>query len=197
MKIFAFSDLHLDEAAAGRVVAEAAEADLVIGAGDFADKRRGLAAFMTRLGTIAAKAVYVPGNNESLEELTGVTTACVLHGEAETVAGLRIAGLGGGVPPKPGAEWPSWDLTEAEAEAALAGIEAADILVLHSPPKELGDDHGELGRIGSDALRRAVERIAPRLCVFGHVHDCWGEAGEIGATEWRNLGPRGHWFEFG
>lgn len=197
MKIFAFSDLHLDEAAAERVVAEADDADLVIGAGDFADKRRGLAGYMKRLEPIAGKAVYVPGNNESLEELTGVTAACVLHGEADTVAGLRIAGFGGGVPPKPDADWPSWDLSEAEAEAALAGIEAADILVLHSPPKALGDDHGELGRIGSDALRRAVERIAPRLCVFGHVHDCWGEAGELGVTEWRNLGPRGHWFEFG
>ena len=195
MKIFAFSDLHLDEAAAGRVVAEAADADLVIGAGDFADKRRGLAAYMKRLEPIAGKAVYVPGNNESLEELNGVTNATLLHGEAETVGGLRIAGLGGGVPPKPDADWPSWDLTEAEAEAALAGIGTADILVLHSPPKGLGDDHGELGRIGSEALRAAVERIAPKLCVFGHVHDCWGEADEIGPTRWRNLGPGGHWFE--
>ena len=197
MKIFAFSDLHLDEAAADRVVAEAAEADLVIGAGDFADKRRGLAAFMKRLEPIAGKAVYVPGNNESLEELNGVTKAMLLHGEAETVAGLRIAGLGGGVPPKPSTDWPSWDLTEAEAAAALARIETADILVLHSPPKGLGDDHGELGRIGSEALRAAMDRMAPRLCVFGHVHDCWGEAGEIGPTRWRNLGPRGHWFELG
>lgn len=197
MKIFAFSDLHLDEAAADRVVAEAAEADLVIGAGDFADKRRGLAGFMKRLEPIAGKAVYVPGNNESLEELNGVTKAMLLHGETETVAGLAIAGLGGGVPPKPSSDWPSWDLTEGEAEAALAGIEAADILVLHSPPRGLGDDHGDLGRIGSEALRAAMERMAPRLCVFGHVHDCWGEAGDCGQTEWRNLGPGGHWFELG
>lgn len=36
MKILAFSDLHCDEEAANRIVTAALEADLVIGAGDFA-----------------------------------------------------------------------------------------------------------------------------------------------------------------
>lgn len=195
MKIFAFSDLHLDEAAAGRVLAAAGEADLLIGAGDFAQSRRGLKAYMARLEPVAAKAIYVAGNNESLDELATVTSAVTLHGEVEERSGLRIAGLGGGVPPLPDADWPSWDLTDAEAEAALASVEAADIVILHSPPRGWGDDHAEKGPLGSEGLRRAVERIAPRLCVFGHIHDCWGASGEAGGTRWRNLGPEGYWFD--
>ncbi len=195
MKILAISDLHLDAHAAEALVAAAGPADLVIGAGDFADKRQGLEAFMARLAPIADRMIVVPGNNESLDELRAATGATVLHGDRVTWQGRVVAGIGAGIPPKPGGDWPSWDLDEAAARDLLDGIPEADILISHSPPAGLGDNHSSEGRIGSHSVKSALMRLAPKLCVFGHVHDCWGDAGRLGPTEWRNLGPRPVWFE--
>ena len=44
MKILAFSDLHMARTRAADLVAASAEADLVIGAGDFCNHREGLEA---------------------------------------------------------------------------------------------------------------------------------------------------------
>ena len=70
-----------------------------------------------------------------------------------------------------------------------------DILISHSPPKGVAD-RGSLGAsLGSSAVRAAVERVQPNLCLCGHVHDSWGKSGFIGATAVHNLGPRANWFE--
>ena len=110
------------------------------------------------------------------------------------VGGLRIFGLGYGIPPTPFGQW-SCDMTEAAAEAALAKCETADILVLHSPPKGLADRTSAGQSVGSPAIHAAIERIQPRLAVCGHIHDSWGETGRIGQSEVVNLGPKGHIFE--
>lgn len=191
MKILAVSDLHLDNAAAEALLARANGVDLVLGAGDFASRREGLADYMRPLEPIAAKSVLIPGNNESESELRAATSATVLHGESLDRGGLRIVALGAGIPPLPPMPWESWDLTEAEAEAALAPFDTCDILLVHSPPQGVADVIRGHGPVGSTALRRAAERMAPRLMVFGHVHDCWGQEGRIGATLCRNLGPEG------
>ncbi|WP_375261937.1 metallophosphoesterase [Palleronia sp.] len=195
MKILAISDMHLSTSAADALLSAAGAADLVIAAGDFANQHEGLEAYMARLFPIADKMICVPGNNESLRALQAATEAEILHGTSTMRGGLMIAGLGGGIPPLPPLPWKSWDLTEDQARDALAGVEAADILILHSPPAGLGDNHEGLGHLGSPALKEAMLRIKPRLCVFGHIHDCWGQGGTLGATRWRNLGPDPVWFD--
>ena len=194
MRVLAVSDLHLDEAAAEALVSAAGAADLVLAAGDFANAHRGLDAFMARLAPISDRMICVPGNNETLDALRGATEATVLHGEAIDWQGLRIAGLGGGIPPLPPMPWESWGLTETEARTALDTIDRADILITHSPPLGLGDNHERHGHIGSEAIKDALLRLKPRLAVWGHIHDCWGESGTLGATEWCNLGPVARWF---
>ncbi|MCB2137533.1 MAG: serine/threonine protein phosphatase, partial [Rhodobacteraceae bacterium] len=176
-------------------LAAAGSADLIIGAGDFASRRTGLAAFVAPFDAVAAKSVFVAGNNETVDELRAETSVPVLHGQCVTIGGIRIAGLGAAVPPLPPLPWGSFDLTEAGAEVLLDEIEAADILICHSPPKGFCDRHGTLGPIGSTAVLRAAKRLAPRYLLCGHVHDDWGARGHIGGTEVANLGPEGAWFE--
>ncbi|CAM4415498.1 metallophosphoesterase family protein [Palleronia rufa] len=194
MRILAVSDLHLDAAAADALLSAAPAADLILAAGDFADNHRGLARYMDRLAPLADRMICVPGNNETESALRDATAATVLHGQTTRAHGLAIAGLGGGVPPLPPQPWGSWDLSEDQARTALDPIDGADILITHSPPAGLGDNHASLGRIGSTAIKDALLRLAPRLAVFGHVHDCWGETGTLGTTHWRNLGPQPVWF---
>ena len=195
MKILAFSDLHCDKAAAHRLVEAAAGADLVVGAGDFASQHRGLERTMDALRAFEHKALYIPGNNETPEALRAATAAPVLHGELLEIGGLRFLGIGAAVPPLPPLPWQSYDITEEEAEAMLAPFAAADILISHSPPFGIGDVLEDGRRVGSTALRAAIERLSPRLVFCGHIHGCWGVSGAIGDSSVHNLGPGVNWFE--
>ncbi|WP_323779595.1 metallophosphoesterase family protein [Leisingera sp.] len=196
MKILAFSDLHLSNSHAAEIVAASAGADLVIGAGDFCNMRQGMDRAMAMLAGLKVPMVAVPGNGESAGELraAGFPSTTVLHGEGMDFEGLRLFGLGYGVPETPFGSW-SCDLSEIQAAAMLAACDHADILISHSPPKGLGDITSGGLSVGSAAVRAAAERIQPQLLLCGHVHDCWGFRGNLGKTQVANLGPAVSWFE--
>ncbi|MEM9010312.1 MAG: metallophosphoesterase [Pseudomonadota bacterium] len=195
-RILAFSDLHASRRRTEALIAAGAEADLILGAGDFCNMRQGLAEALAPFAPLAEKLIAVPGNAESAEELRDAAPpgTTVLHGEATRRAGLTIFGLGYAVPITPFGAW-SCDLSEKDAETLLAGVETADILLLHSPPHGVGDRTSQGQSVGSTALRAAIERVQPRLAFCGHVHDSWGVSGPIGATMVHNLGPAPTWFE--
>ncbi len=196
MKILAFSDLHMARNRAVDLVAASAEADLVIGAGDYCNMRQGLDEAMAMLSGIAAPMVLVPGNAESAEELADAVPdgVHVLHGSGMTVDGLRLFGLGYGVPVTPFGDW-SCDMTEGDATEMLARCVGTDILIAHSPPKGYGDKTSQGLSVGSTAIRNAIERIQPALVLGGHIHDSWGYRGSIGRSQVANLGPQVNWFE--
>ncbi len=196
MRILAFSDLHASGERAAELVTASRAADLVIGAGDFCNMRRGLAEALALLDGLAAPMIAVPGNAESVEELRAAAGAgvTVLHGDGTQTDGLRVFGLGYGVPVTPFGAW-SCDLDERAAAAMLAACEGADILVTHSPPKGVVDVTSAGQSVGSVAIRAAIDRIRPRLVLCGHIHDSWGQEGRIGASRVVNLGPRANWFE--
>ncbi len=196
MRILAFSDLHMARNRAADLVAVSADADLVIGAGDYCNMRQGLDEAMQMLSGIAAPLVLIPGNAESVAELTDAAPegVHVLHGTGMTVDGLRLFGLGYGVPVTPFGDW-SCDLSEAEAGEMLDRCDGTDVLVVHSPPKGFGDTTSQGVSVGSVAVRDAVERLQPELVFCGHIHDSWGYRGSLGRSEIANLGPRTNWFE--
>jgi Icc-related predicted phosphoesterase len=188
VRILAFSDLHRDLEAARDLAARSADADVVVGAGDFASVHRGLEETVETLAGIQAPTVLVPGNNETEEALraaaAGWDAATVLHGQGAQIAGVPFYGLGAGVPVTPW-DW-SFDLTEEQAEAKLAGCPQGAVLVVHSPPKGHVDDG-----LGSEAVLGAIERTRPRIAVCGHIHQCWGQESRVGHTPVLNLGPGG------
>lgn len=198
MRLLLFSDLHCDEQAAADLVAQAAGVDLVIGAGDFANCRRGIGICLEVLKEISAPAVLTPGNAESAQELREAAkcwpSAVVLHGEAARIAGVDCFGLGGAVPPTPFGAW-SYDLTEEEARALLRPLPRGGILVAHSPPKGVLDVDSRGRSLGSTALRDAVLAMAPRLVVCGHIHASAGKQSSLGDSVVINAGPRGLLFE--
>jgi len=198
MRVLAFSDLHHSAKQAREVVAAAGEADLVIGAGDFCNMRQDLAGAIGLLDGITAPMVLVPGNAESVEELrdTAPEGAHVLHGDGAEIGGVKVFGLGYGVPVTPFGSW-SCDLSEDDAAEMLAACDTADILVVHSPPKGVVDQTSTGLSIGSGAILAAVERVQPDLVLCGHVHESWGQEGTIGRARVVNLGPFANWFEIG
>ncbi|MCI2395421.1 metallophosphoesterase [Aliiroseovarius sediminis] len=196
MKILAFSDLHLSKPAAGELLEAAKDADLILGVGDYAHQRKDLARYVAPFADWGARAVFVPGNNESEAELRAAlagSDVTILHGEAIVIDGVTIAGIGAAIPPPPAIPWASFDLTEDAARAMLSPIEHADILVSHSPPNGVADRHEELGPLGSYAVLDAAKRLSPKWLLCGHIHDAWGARGQIGTTQVLNLGPTPNW----
>jgi Icc-related predicted phosphoesterase len=197
MRLLAFSDLHRDLDQGAQLVEMAAEADVVIGAGDFASIHEGLEETIGALAAIEAPSVLVPGNNETADALreaaTAWATATVLHGEGTTIEGVEFFGLGAGIPITPW-DW-SFDLDDEAATEMLRPCPPGGVLVLHSPPRGHCDSAGDGGHFGSPALLAAIEEKRPRLAVCGHIHESWGCESEVGSTPVHNLGPRGTWID--
>jgi Icc-related predicted phosphoesterase len=196
VKLLAFSDLHRDLGQAAELVEMSAQADVVIGAGDFASVHEGLEETIGALVSIETPTLLVPGNNETVDALRAASSAwsaaTVLHGEGTTIDGVEFFGLGAGIPETPW-EW-SFDLDDEAATALIAPCPEGAVLVLHSPPK--GHCDGADGmHFGSRALLTAIEAKRPRLAVCGHIHEAWGCESEVGGTPLRNLGPAGTWLE--
>jgi Icc-related predicted phosphoesterase len=192
MRILAFSDLHRDLEQGAKLVAMSADADVVVGAGDFASVHEGLGETIGALEGITKPTVLVPGTNETADALRAAAAdweaATVLHGEGTEIDGVEFFGLGAGVPTTPW-DW-SFDLTDEEAAPLVAPCPEGAVLVLHSPPK----GHCDAG-FGSQALLAAVAEKRPRLVVFGHIHEEWGCSSEVAGTPLHNLGPSGTWLE--
>ena len=198
MRILAFSDLHRDLDQAAELTEMAADADVVIGAGDFASVHEGLDETISALAGIETPAVLVPGNNERDADLRASAgrlwpTATVLHGGSCEIGGEVFYGVGGGIPTTPWG-W-SYDLDEGEAADALADLPAGAVLVVHSPPKGLCDSSADGMHFGSTAILDAIREKQPRLAVCGHIHEAWGQTAFSGDTEVINLGPTGRYIE--
>jgi Icc-related predicted phosphoesterase len=198
MKLLCFSDLHRDQEAAGKLVDLSADADCVIGAGDFANCRKGIADTLDILSQIQKPTVLVPGNGESAEELSAATTewksAQVLHGSGCQIAGVEFWGVGGGIPVTPFGEW-SYDFDEDQAAEMLTGCPENGVLVVHSPPLDTVDRDSSGQIRGSQTIRDVVLAKKPRLVVCGHIHSDWGKSVMLGSSKIVNAGPAGLWCE--
>jgi len=197
VKLLAFSDLHRDLGQAEKLVEMSAEADVVIGAGDFASVHEGLEETIGVLAAIDKPTVLVPGNNETedalREAMASWDKAIVLHGEGSRIDGVDFYGLGAGIPVTPW-DW-SFDLDDGAAAEELAACPEGAIMVLHSPPRGHCDSSGSGDHFGSQALLEGIEAKRPRLVVCGHIHESWGCQSQIAGTPVYNLGPGGTWVD--
>lgn len=193
-KLLLFSDVHSNTAYCNSIVERAGEYDLVIGAGDFCILRRRLDISTRILCQITVPAIFVPGNAESNEELRSAyadyPNFTILHGDSCELFGYRFFGLGGGIPITPFGAW-SYDFSEGQAAGYLDGAAGIDVLITHSPPKNVGDSDSRGRHLGSQAVYDFIRSHQPLLHVCGHIHESWRSISEIGATKTINAGPRG------
>ena len=194
MNLLLFSDLHTDTDRARSIVERSGEYDILVGAGDFCQQRQALDVIISLLSAIRKPTVLVPGNGESFEELKAACafwpSTHVLHGSAATVLDIQFFGIGGGIPVTPFGSW-SYDFFEEEARELLRDCPKGCVLVSHSPPMGAVDAGSRGPGLGSAAVRDTVLAMSPRLVVCGHIHDCAGQTGYLGAVPVVNAGPNG------
>lgn len=96
-----------------------------------------------------------------------------LEDETVTVAGLRVHGSPW--TPRFG-DWAFMLERGAPIAEKWAKIpEGLDLLVTHGPPHGLGDETRRGTAAGCEDLRRRVLAVRPRLHVYGHIHEGFGE----------------------
>ncbi len=185
--------MHADGEAALSLARRAHEFDILVGAGDFGNARRGLNLVLPVFKKLDVPMVFVVGNNESFEELrdacAGAPHISVLHGDSVELGGQTFFGLGGGVPVTPFGPW-SFDLSEEEADLKLQGCPRDAILVSHSSPVGTLDVSSAGKHLGSQSVARCIQEKAPRLVVCGHIHASAGGSQLVGSTPVVNAGPR-------
>lgn len=176
MRLVCLSDVHSRQA---EVVVP--DGDLLIVAGDLTKRggRPEIEAFDRWLATLPhPHKVVIAGNHDFAFEIdpearSWIRHATYLQDEEVTIGGLRIWGS----PWTPRFfDW-AFNLDRGEPlrrvyDRIPTGI---DVLVTHGPPRGILDRAFRGEDVGCDDLRDAVERIRPRLHVFGHIHEAYGQ----------------------
>jgi Icc-related predicted phosphoesterase len=190
MKIFVFSDLHGSSSILERLVAKAADADLLLMAGDLTDfgGESEARALLELMGSLTKKLAIVGGNcdKRGARDLLNDQGLSV-DGLARIVVGALVLGAGGGT--RHTGITPYERREEELAEALDKGMNAAKpelgsgkplIVVTHAPPRGSGADLRKSIHVGSTAFAEALERLRPALWVCGHIHEspCASYSGE-------------------
>ena len=121
-------------------------------------------AWTAGLGAVDVPKLGVRGNHDGPDALEAVG-AEDLHLRSRSWGGLTFTGFGGS--PRYSREGNEW--TEDEAEAMLAALPPADVLLTHTPPAGVNDQPEDHVHSGSPALRAWVERHEPGWLLHGHT----------------------------
>ncbi|MBD3209614.1 metallophosphoesterase [Candidatus Woesearchaeota archaeon] len=191
MKIYVFSDFHAQGDYLEEMQVKAAQADLVISAGDHSvfefDQDNILQAFNNWNKPL----LIIHGNHEEEGTLRQAVkkhpNLTFTHGEEIVKKGVRILFWGGGgftstdrALNKKVKEW------KRSQHARLPTV-----LVTHAPPHNTALDDIDGRHVGNKTIRKAIKQLKPRYAVSGHIHEAEGAEDNIGDTVCYNLGPRG------
>ncbi|MBK8255839.1 MAG: metallophosphatase domain-containing protein [Polyangiaceae bacterium] len=163
------------------------EGDVLVHAGDFCTSGKEIQARDFAKWFLAQPhphKVVIAGNHDRCLELDLKLGAQIFNGatylldKEATVAGLRFYGS----PWQP--EFMSWSFNLARGEPlreVWAHIPVGvDVLITHGPPFGILDRTVSNQAVGCEELRKAIDRVRPRLHVFGHIHEGAGSHVEPG-----------------
>lgn len=194
MKLLCITDLHGDHEVLDYILADAGRVDLVLLGGD-----------LTNFGTPNAAESVVRQVQRSGTDVLAVAGNCDSAAIDARLVELGVSLFGRGVernqigfhgvsamPPWHGS---MYELTEHEIADALEQGDSQlmtagpRVLLTHTPPRDTQLDvtrHGQ--HVGSEAVRRFIDRRQPSLVVCGHIHEARGIE-RLGSTQVVNCGP--------
>ena len=181
-QIGALGDIHGDFASVRRIMRQHPDVGAWLCVGDVADTDGHYEAFDAPLH-------WIKGNNENFDLIASGDFPASLHyipnGTVQTIAGLRVAGLGGTFAPTmydtPAALLPhpkkgtakATDLADRrrhfvreEVEACKA-LDDVDILLTHEAPRPFRVKGNDAGKT---PINEVLAAMKPRLHLFGHHH---------------------------
>jgi Icc-related predicted phosphoesterase len=156
--------------------------DILLHAGDFSKRGREheIVDFNDWLGTLPHKhKIVIAGNHDfGMEQFpekahSWLSNAHYLNDSEITIEGLRIWGS----PITPWFfDWAFNRYRGADIRKHWEMIpEGIDILVTHGPPAGILDITAQGKGVGCEDLLQTIQRVKPRLHVFGHIHEAHGK----------------------
>jgi Icc-related predicted phosphoesterase len=157
------------------------DGDILVCAGDLTGRGElaSIESFDKWIGTLPhVKKLVIAGNHDfAFERNPAAARSRLIHAEYLEDSGIEIDGLKFyGSPHQPRFfDWAfnldrgpaikkKWDLIPA----------GTDVLITHGPPWGVLDRTSGGERAGCEELLLAVQRVRPRLHVFGHIHEAYG-----------------------
>lgn len=209
-KILVLSDMHGDRKAVARAkeLVKKEGFDMLVYLGDFSEKLRDVESNLADVeylikelkDLVKVRALF--GNCDTREVrglLTGHNVA--LHNQLIFAGNAAIIGWGGSHPTpfNTPSEFKEEEIEESVERLMVAAKEKGAkqfILFTHEPPARTKADKLPIGHVGSESLRRIVEKYQPDLHVAGHIHEAKSED-FIGKTKVINVGQakHGHFLE--
>ena len=182
LKLVCIADTHLQHGF------DIPDGDVLIHAGDFTGSGSLVQVNMAMqwFGSLPHKyKIFCAGNHDTLFETDpGLAKSLLppsinvhyLQDSEVTIEGVRFYGS----PWQP--EFCNWAFNLPRGQALKEKWDhipdGIDVLITHGPPyrilDETDDTYGPSENVGCPHLREAVERIKPRIHVFGHIHNCYG-----------------------
>lgn len=158
------------------------DGDVLLHAGDFTNRGtlKEIEAFDKFLEPLPhTYKIIIAGNhdlafeNEPEQARSRITSATYLQDELITINGVSLYG----------SPWQPWfhnwafNLKRGQplAEKWSAIPDYVDVLITHGPPKGIGDRTWMGSQVGCDDLAERVKLIAPRIHLFGHIHEAYGK----------------------
>lgn len=192
MQVLVFSDIHNDLEALKKIVVR--KADIYILVGDLSTLGKGLEEGGEILASLDEKLWLMPGNSETWEQAQALCKKygfVDFHQKVVKKGDFVFAGLGYSTPTPfntPG------EVSEEEFEKAFKNFEGYQNLCLfcHNPPKDTQLDVIPSGaHVGSQAIRKFIEKEQPIYFFSGHIHENEGKIQRIGKTTCFGVGKRG------
>ncbi|MCR4840252.1 MAG: metallophosphoesterase [Lachnospiraceae bacterium] len=149
------------------------EFDLIISVGDLP------APYLSFMVTFAkCPLLYVSGNHDAVYDTQPPEGCVCIDDDLIVYKGIRILGLGGSYRYKPG----PCQYTEKEMRRRIARLfpkiflkKGFDILVTHSPAKDLNDGE-DLPHRGFECFNKLIDKYKPKYFLHGHVHMNYGRS---------------------
>ena len=205
MNILVVSDIHndIENMAIYMDKVSLLDFDVIVCPGDFVDlPPRGFTSIdiaklvLEELKTLKRPIVAVPGNLDKdvikLLEEEGVS----VHGRGKIINNIGFYGFGGAKTPFNTSYEPSEEETESGLTKGFEDVKNSKlkIQVTHIPPVRTRLDLIHTGaHVGSEAVRKFIEKNRPIVAISSHIHEAKG-TDEIGETKLINSGrfPEGY-----
>ncbi|MCS7130961.1 MAG: metallophosphoesterase family protein [Archaeoglobaceae archaeon] len=172
MKLLLLSDIHSNTKNLEEILKKT-EFDLLLISGDLTHfKKQDVVTIDEIVSKYAPECYAVHGNCDHPEILSYELSAInFIHGKSLNLDDFTIHGIGGSLKTPFGT--PS-EYTEKDYEEIIKGFKFSDfnILVSHSPAKGILDKTNYGENIGSEAIRKYIERF--QISITGHVHESFG-----------------------
>lgn len=192
MKLLVFSDIHNDWESLKKIVVR--KTDFFILLGDLSTLGKGLEEGGEILAPLEKKLWLMPGNSETWEQTQSLCQKygfVDFHQKVVKQGDYFFAGLGYSLTTPfntPG------EITEEEFAQALKNFESKQNLCLfcHTPPKDTELDILPDGaHVGSQSIRKFIEKEQPIYFFSGHIHENEGKVQRIGKTTCFGIGKKG------